>query len=231
VPDQIQPLCAETVQSRVSRKEYSGFAIVVVGIILPMFLCSPRALYVSLARSFEALSLLSPQSIFPLSNCLYFLTNTFFLILVVRYWEHGKVNGRGLSSPLLSSMLVGTAAWLLFEMSTPLLLWWGRLVVALASMNGGSHAMTLPPLDREIWNLSEGWLYVTVAADVIFEELVTRAYLIERLKDFIGSIWVAGAMSLVLSIALHIPGATFMRPYCERRSYCCWLRHIASAEV
>jgi membrane protease YdiL (CAAX protease family) len=125
--------------------------------------------------------------------------------IYVRYWERNNLKALGLSSPLLRSLLLGIGAWLLFELFLPLLLRWEQFITPVSSATGALHGLPpLPPVDQEVWSLSEGWFYVLVVADVIFEELVTRAYLIERLTDFIGNIWLAGAISLVLSVALHI---------------------------
>lgn len=184
-------------------REYSGFAIVLGVIVAPRFFSHPYILASLLTQILVRHLVISPQSIFPFSNCIYFLTSIVLLILVVRYWEGSEVKALGLSAPLLASVLLGIGAWLLFQVSTPMLLWWGRLVTMLASTSGASQ---LPSFDRQMWNLSEPWFYAIIAADVVFEELVTRAYLIERLTTFIGSVWIAGAISFLLSLALHMPG-------------------------
>lgn len=127
-------------------------------------------------------------------------------MLTVRYCEARQITELGLSAPGLRSVLIAIGAWILFGMSSPLLLSWGRLVTKVAVVG---KVLQLPPFDRQMWNLSAPWFYSIIAADVIFEELVTRAYLIERLTEFIGSIWIPGVMSVLLSLALHVPGRNF----------------------
>jgi membrane protease YdiL (CAAX protease family) len=187
-------------------REYSGFAIVLGVIIVPRFFPYTYNLASLLARELARLPHVSPQSIFPASNLMSFVIGSVLLILVVRCWEGGAVKDLGLRAPLLTSVLSGVVAWLLFEVSSPILLSWGRLVTKLAVVGKISE---LPPFDRQMWNLSAPWFYAMIAADVVFEEVVTRAYLIERLVKFIGSIWIAGAISFLLSLALHVPGRNF----------------------
>jgi membrane protease YdiL (CAAX protease family) len=103
-------------------------------------------------------------------------------------------------------VLAAIGVWIVFEMSSPMLLSWGRLVTHFALAGKVSE---LPPFDRQIWTLSAGWFYAIISADVVFEELITRAYLIERMTMFLGSIWIAGAISFLVSLALHVPGRNF----------------------
>ena len=184
-------------------REYSGFAIVVGLIIVPRFFPYPYNLASLLARALERLSLVSSQAIFPASNIVSFVIAGVLLMLVVRHWEARKIRALGLSAPWLRSVLLAIGGWIIFGMSSPMLLSWGRLVAGLAVVGKISE---VPPFDQQIWNLSAPWFYAIIVADVVFEELVTRAYLIERLTRFLGSIWIAGAMSLLLSLALHVPG-------------------------
>ena len=183
-------------------RDYSGFAIVVGVIIVPRFFRWPYNLASLLARELERWSLISGQSIFPVSNLISFLTAGVLLVLVVGCWERKNIKELGLSAPWFRSVLIAIGAWILFLLSSPILLSWGRLVGTLVTTNQVSQ---LPPFDLQMWRLTAPWFYTIIAADVIFEELVTRAYVIERLTGFMGSIWMAGAMSFLLSLSLHLP--------------------------
>src|SRR5207245_3417295 len=48
----------------------------------------------------------------------------------------------------------------------------------------------------------------SVAFGVLFEELATRAYIIERVIDFTGNRVLAGLASVLVSLAIHLPGRT-----------------------
>ncbi|MGA6974167.1 MAG: CPBP family intramembrane glutamic endopeptidase, partial [Candidatus Binatus sp.] len=48
----------------------------------------------------------------------------------------------------------------------------------------------------------------SLAFGILFEELATRAYIIERVIDFTGNRLLAGLASVLVSLAIHLPGRT-----------------------
>lgn len=130
-------------------------------------------------------------------------TSTFLVTLVViaiaRWWEKKPWSAIGISRVSPADLLLGLTGFLLyinyFYIETPILAYWVKTNFSFFATTHIAHQ----PEWQEIW------VPVTAA---LFEEVATRAYIIEQVVDLSGSLALAGAASLCLSVAIHVPGRT-----------------------
>jgi membrane protease YdiL (CAAX protease family) len=115
---------------------------------------------------------------------------TLTVIAIVRYWEKEPWSSVGISRFSLADPFLGVWTFLIYYLIP--LGWVMGKVLRAGVTQGAVHA--------------EFWFLASVASGVLFEELATRAYIIERIIAFKGNRLLAGIASLLLSIGLHIPG-------------------------
>jgi membrane protease YdiL (CAAX protease family) len=117
--------------------------------------------------------------------------------MIVRSWERADWNSIGLSKPSSDDFFAAVATWVFFNATIPL----NTAYVRLIDSTGCWHAEAL------LLPVPENWFLAMLATDAMFEELATRAYVIERISGFTGSRCLGGIASLVLSVAMHVPGS------------------------
>ena len=124
---------------------------------------------------------------------------TLAVIAIALRWEKDTWSSIGISRPSLSDAFLGLVAFLVYmdysytENSTL------RDLIATSFSSFHFPNLTFP---RAVP------LLAIVAFGVLFEELATRAYIIERVFNFTDNPWLAGFGSVVVSLAIHVPGRT-----------------------
>lgn len=122
---------------------------------------------------------------------------TLAVIAIARWWAKEPWSSVGISYVTLVDVLLGFGGLLLYVnyiyIETPVLAHW---IKTNFSSFAGSHFAPQPE-----WQ--EIWIPVTAS---LFEEIATRAYIIEHILNLSGSLALAGIASLCLSVAIHLPG-------------------------
>jgi len=120
---------------------------------------------------------------------------TLAIIAIARWWEKDPWSSLGISRPSLADPFLGVAAFLAYMDY----LYIGNSIVRdwIATNSSSSPRLPFPRAALSLTSLAFGML---------FEELATRAYIIERVIDFTGNRLLAGFASVLVSLALHLPG-------------------------
>ncbi len=173
-----------------STRKLIPFATVVAIIFIPSFIPIFSAPFYALYRVAASYSLVAPQSGLAFWGFINDLLITLTVIAIARCWERETWFSLGISRLSLADLFLGVATFLIYYM-IPLGWMMGKVLRAGVTQDAGHD---------------EFWFLASVASSVLFEEVATRAYIIERVTAFSGSRLLAGIASLLLSIALHIPG-------------------------
>jgi membrane protease YdiL (CAAX protease family) len=176
---------------------YSALAGGLLIIVLPEFCGILTVPAQRLAASMATLSLFAPSAIGAVSECIRFWFNIILVLLIARYWEQGDFASLGFTPLSVDDLLLGTGFYFFYILMGPLRV---KLTLLCSATLAVRH--TSP-------SFFEGWLMAALASDVVFEELATRAYVIERVFSITGSKLAAGVLSLGLSVVMHIEGRTF----------------------
>jgi membrane protease YdiL (CAAX protease family) len=124
---------------------------------------------------------------------------TLAVIVIARWWEKDPWSSVGISRPSLADPFLGVAAFLAYMdysyIENSILRDW--IATNFSSLHRANPTLSIA--------LS---LLAVTATGVLFEELTTRAYVIERVIGFTGNRWVAGFASVLVSLAIHLPGRT-----------------------
>ena len=210
-------------------RNFSAFAVGLVTIVYSRVGKSPWVFNHYLANAFAHYGLISVDSVDPSSQALGFLLPGAALILLAFAWEQNNSQSLGLSKPYFGDLLLAVSVWLFYQLIFRFIFF-------------HLHGLFTPtrPGDLAVYSLPTSWFVTLLVLDAVFEELATRAYVIERLISLTGSRILAGAVSLVLSISLHIPGRNILQAlhripsmsvltvlYIWRRSILpCFLTHV-----
>jgi membrane protease YdiL (CAAX protease family) len=119
------------------------------------------------------------------------------MLLIVRFWERSDRTSIGLSNTSLDDVFAAIAVWLLFDFCQ---------MVFLEHKDAFAATGWIDIRPAELGIYSEGFFLTFIASDVIFEEIATRSYIIERIETFTGRAYLGAAASLFVSVALHVPG-------------------------
>ena len=183
--------------SSANPRNVSAFAVGLTLIIYSRVGKWPWALSRYLADAFAHRGLISVDFVDPASQALVFLLSGAALILLTFGWERNNPGSLGLSKPYFGDLLLAVSAWLFYQLIS-------RIIFDFHLYSPVTHTGLG---DSEIFlSLPPRWSVTLLILDVVFEELATRAYVIERMISFTGSRVLAGTISIVLSISLHIPG-------------------------
>ena len=122
---------------------------------------------------------------------------TLAVIAIARWWEKVPWSSLGISRPSLADPFLGAAAFMIYMdysyIENPIVSYW--IATNFSSLYWHHRPFSVAVL----------WL-ITLAFSILFEELATRAYIIERMIDFTGNRLVAGLASVLVSLAIHLPG-------------------------
>jgi membrane protease YdiL (CAAX protease family) len=124
---------------------------------------------------------------------------TLAIIAIARWWEKSPWSSLGISRSSLADPFLGVAAFLVYMDYTYIenSILRDRIATNLSSLHVPN--LTLPrPVS----------LLAILAFSVLFEELATRAYIIEHVINFTGNRLLAGLASVLVSLAIHVPGRT-----------------------
>jgi membrane protease YdiL (CAAX protease family) len=157
----------------------------------------PWALSRYLADAFAHRGLISFDFVDPASQALVFLLTGAALILLTFVWERNNARSLGLSKPYFGDLLLAVSVWLFWQLIS-------RIIFDFHLYAPVTHTDLGDP--QIFFSLPARWSITLLVLDVVFEEFSSRAYVIERMISFTGSRVLAGTVSLVLSISLHIPG-------------------------
>jgi membrane protease YdiL (CAAX protease family) len=121
------------------------------------------------------------------------------VIAIARWWEKDPWSSLGISRPTLADPFLGVAAFLVYRDY----LYTANSIIrdSIATNLSSFHSPHLP------FPIAVRWL-TSLAFSVLLEELGTRAYVIERVIDIRGNRWLAGLASVLVSLAIHLPGRT-----------------------
>jgi membrane protease YdiL (CAAX protease family) len=121
------------------------------------------------------------------------------LAVIARWWEKDPWSSIGISRPSLTDPFLGVVAFLVYTddvyIGNSILHYW------IATNFSSLHTPNLT------FSIAVS-LLASTALSVLFEELATRAYIIERVIDFTGNRVLAGLASVLVSLAIHLPGRT-----------------------
>jgi len=121
------------------------------------------------------------------------------VIAIARWWEKDPWSSLGISRPSRVDPFLGVVAFLVYGdylyIGSSILRYW------IATNFSSLHTPNLT-FSLAVYSL------VTTALFVLFEELATRAYIIERVIKFTGNRLFAGLASVLVSLAIHVPGRT-----------------------
>src|ERR1700678_618197 len=184
-------------QGLASARNISAFAVGLTLIIYSRVGKWPWALSRYLADAFAHRGLISFDFVDPASQALVFLLTGAALILLTFAWERNNTRSLGLSRPYFGDLLLAVSAWLLYQLISRIIFDFHLYAPVTHTDLGDSQIF---------FSLPARWSITLLVLDVVFEEFASRAYVIERMISFSGSRILAGAVSLVLSISLHIPG-------------------------
>lgn len=166
------------------------FGTVIAIIFLPSFIPIFSAPFYALYRVAVSHSLVAPLSELAFWGFTNDLLITLSIIAIARCGERETWSSIGISRFSLADPFLGVGTFLIYYMIP--LGWMIANVLRAGATQDAVH--------------TEFWFLASVASGVFFEELATRAYVIERVVAFTGNRLLAGISSLLLSIALHIPG-------------------------
>jgi len=176
------------------------YAPLAVGVCLAVF---PVArvwvlIFPELPSALARLAGLSPESAYSVADTIGLSIHVTSLLLLVRYWERQQWDSVGLKMISARDVLIAFVVWLIELRAMRLT---GRMLRWRIPLLG--H----PP--RPSFGLAlirDGFNFANIAASAAVEELGSRAYIIERFRALTGSIWIAGAVSLLASVIIHVPG-------------------------
>jgi len=122
---------------------------------------------------------------------------TLAVIAIARWWEKVPWSSLGISRPSLADPFLGVAAFVIYMdysyIENPIVSYW--IATNFSSLHWHHRPFSVAVL----------WL-ITLAFSILFEELATRAYIIERVIDFTDNRLLAGLASVLVSLAIHLPG-------------------------
>ncbi len=179
-------------------RAYSAFAVALLVIVLPEFWIALYLAALKLSRLLASAAIISTSSTQLCAMVFRFILNIMLLVPIVRFWERADSGSMGLAKPSSDDVFAGIAVWLLFNSILPFRIAYGRLIAAIGRSN-------ITPADLGF--SSESWLLAFIASDVVFEELATRAYIIERISRFTGNEYLGAIGSMIVSVTLHVPGS------------------------
>jgi membrane protease YdiL (CAAX protease family) len=163
-----------------------GLLIIVVPYIAPIFTVPIYALY-----KFAVFSeLVDPSSFFRFWQIANFLLPTFILVVLVRLWEQETWSSIGFTKLSLADPFLGVALF---------------LIICLVTLPPEESRLSLAGLKHELFP-NDFWFLAIIASGVLFEEVASRAYVIERVTKLTGSRALAGIVSLCIAIGLHLHG-------------------------
>jgi membrane protease YdiL (CAAX protease family) len=174
----------------------SAFAVGLTTIVYSRVGRLPWAFYHFLGSAFAQYGLISVDSIDPAIQALGFLLPGAAIVLLAIVWERDGARSLGVSKPYFGDLPLAVSAWLFYQIIFRFIFF--RFYTPATHKGLGDSQVFL--------SLPARWSISLLVLDVVFEEFATRAYVIERVISFTGSRMLAGAVSLVLSISLHIPG-------------------------
>jgi membrane protease YdiL (CAAX protease family) len=124
---------------------------------------------------------------------------TLAVIAIACWWEKDPWSSVGISRPSLTDPFMGVAAFLVYRdylyIESSILRYW------IATNFSSLHTPNLT-FSIAVFSLA------STALGVLFEELATRAYIIERVIKFTDNRLFAGLASVLVSLAIHLPGRT-----------------------
>ena len=120
---------------------------------------------------------------------------TLAIIAIARCWEKDPWSSVGISRPSLADPFLGVAAFLVYRDY----LYFGNSIIRSEIANFSS------PHTNLTFSIAVSLVRIT-AFGVLLEELGTRAYVVERVIDFTDNRLLAGLASVLVSLALHLPG-------------------------
>lgn len=138
-------------------------------------------------------SLIDPSSIPASTECIRFAVNTLLVLAAVFLVERKDARSIGILRFRASDLWIGIGCWLLYTLLISTRLYIHKFL----SLNTFAEG--------PFYGYSESAYLLIVAADVIFEEIGTRAYIIERATLATGSKLTAGALSILVSVIIHLP--------------------------
>jgi membrane protease YdiL (CAAX protease family) len=151
---------------------------------------------------------ISDERLYEIARTIHSLCALSVLSLLVTVGEKRGLDSIGLSIPSVGTFAVALSACTFYFAGWPAML---RLLIAIAGTLG-RFATTLVPQTPSKPSISSNGtsnalfgLLALNAADVIYEEFI-RAYVIERIVGFTGSIWLASTVAVALFVVLHLPG-------------------------
>jgi len=123
--------------------------------------------------------------------------NCLALLAVILFYERQSLGSVGLTKMSGVDLLVAAGAVWFILYTHVLIIRWDLLgVLRGRAGRGGSLLLRLSPYAHR----------ARLTASAAWEELAFRAYLIERVRGLTGNIWIAAAVSAVVSVIWHIPG-------------------------
>jgi membrane protease YdiL (CAAX protease family) len=120
---------------------------------------------------------------------------TLAIVAIARCWEKDPWSSIGISRPSLADPFLGVAAFLVYRDY----LYFGNSIIREAAN------FSSPDTPNLTFSIAVSLLALT-AFGVLLEELGTRAYIIERVIAFTDNRLLAGLASVLVSLALHLPG-------------------------
>jgi membrane protease YdiL (CAAX protease family) len=182
-------------QHSANTRNMSAFAVGLITIIYTRMGKWPRDVTHDLSNAFAHYGLISADSLDQASLALRFLLPGGTLLLLAFVWERNNSRSLGLSRPYFGDLLLALSAWFFYQ-----------IVFRFIVFHLYSSLTQAGPGDSALFSLPARWFITLMVLDIAYEEVATRAYVIERVISFTGSSILAGTASLVLSIGMHIPG-------------------------
>src|SRR5271166_4517677 len=179
----------------VNTRNMSAFAVGLITIIYTRMGEWPRDFTHDLSNAFAHYGIISTDSLDQASLALRFILPGGTLLLLTFVWERNNSRSLGLSRPYFGDLLLALSAWFFYQIMFRFIFF--HLYSSLTQAGPG---------DSAFFSLPARWFITLTVLDIAYEEVATRAYVIERVISFTGSSILAGTASLVLSIGLHIPG-------------------------
>jgi uncharacterized protein len=124
--------------------------------------------------------------------------STMLLVGLVGWWDERSWRSLGLKTPSALDVGIVLAAVIISLRVSGMVARWAETTQVrhdVQHVGGVGNPLLVIP-----WGLSVAY----VTSDAVFEELGSRAYLIERFDSLTGSIWLAGSVSLLVSILGHV---------------------------
>jgi membrane protease YdiL (CAAX protease family) len=141
---------------------------------------------------------LSPAPTYAAAAIVGSLLDATLLLVLVRYWERRRWDSVGVKMISPRDVLIAYVVWLIELRAMRLT---GRMVRWHIPLLGDP-----PPPSFSLALVGDPFNFARIATSAAAQELGTRAYIIERFRALSGSIWIAGAVSLLASVILHVPG-------------------------